>query len=211
MHENTTARVEAFSDGVFGIALTLLILDFKVPHLGDQSAVTSRQLARELLQMWPTIIAFVLSFGTVLTMWVNHHGLFRHAHRTDNRLLFANGLLLLVVTFVPFPTAVLADYLNQPAANAAAAFYCGTFIVINAGSGVNPTSIPVSGDITINGIQAATATSLSSTLSTVDPTGVTLVVQYATGIRGNPGPITGLRVFTGTGTFTGTASLYVGP
>ncbi|HSV14149.1 MAG TPA: TMEM175 family protein [Tepidisphaeraceae bacterium] len=161
MHENTTARVEAFSDGVFGIALTLLVLDFKVPHLGDQSAITSRQLTRELLHMWPTIIAFVLSFGTVLTMWINHHGLFRHAHRTDNRLLFANGLLLLVVTFVPFPTAVLADYLDRPAANAATAFYCGTFILINIGYNLllraievnrHPTPTP-SEDAAFNGIR----------------------------------------------------------
>src|SRR4030095_1721408 len=76
---------------------------------------------------------FVLSFGTILIMWVNHHNLFKHAHRVDNRLLFANGFLLLIVTFVPFPTAVLAEYLDRPQARAAAAVYCGTYVLVSVG------------------------------------------------------------------------------
>ena len=83
--------------------------------------------------LWPSFIAFVLSFGTILIMWVNHHGLFRYAHRVNNRLLFSNGFLLLIVTCVPFPTAVLAAYLNKPSANAAAIFYCATYVLISAG------------------------------------------------------------------------------
>jgi uncharacterized membrane protein len=128
-----TGRLEAFSDGVFGIAMTLLVLEFKVPHFPPGILDDNRQLVHALLDLWPSLVAFLISFGTILTMWVNHHGLFRHAHRVDNRLLFANGFLLLVVTFVPFPTAVLAEYLDRPAANTAAAFYCGTFILINIG------------------------------------------------------------------------------
>ena len=112
--QKETSRVEAFSDGVFGIALTLLILDIQLPHESAPLA-GNRELFAALLKLWPTFLAFVLSFGTVLTMWVNHHELFRHAFRVDRRLLITNGFLLLAVTFVPFPTAVLADYL-QPAA-----------------------------------------------------------------------------------------------
>jgi len=130
MQEEDTTRVEAFSDGVFGIAMTLLILEIKVPHLPHEAPADKWWLFGALLSLWPSFIAFVLSFGTVLIMWVNHHGLFKHAHRTDNRLLFANGLLLLLVTFVPFPTAVLAEHLNKPSANAAATFYCATYVVI---------------------------------------------------------------------------------
>src|SRR5205085_8686809 len=126
-----TARVEAFSDGVFGIAMTLLILEFRVPQLPHSDSDARAQLIHALLSLWPSAVAFLLSFGTVLIMWINHHGLFKHAHSADNRLLFANGFLLLVVTFVPFPTKVLAEYLDRRAANVAATFYCGTFILVS--------------------------------------------------------------------------------
>jgi uncharacterized membrane protein len=129
--DKETTRVEAFSDGVFAIAMTLLILEFRVPHLEHGIADTKRRLALELLHLWPSVVAFVLSFGTILIMWINHHGLFKHAHGADNRLLFANGVLLLIVTFVPFPTAVLAEYLDRRAATVAATFYCGTFFLIS--------------------------------------------------------------------------------
>ena len=130
MQEKDTVRVEAFSDGVFAIAMTLLILEIKVPHPPPGAAGDGWWLVRSLLHLWPSFVAFVLSFGTILVMWVNHHGLFRHAHRVNNRLLFSNGFLLLLVTFVPFPTAVLAEYLDRPAANAAATFYCATYLLI---------------------------------------------------------------------------------
>jgi uncharacterized membrane protein len=139
MHEKETAqekdttRVEAFSDGVFAVAMTLLIVDFKVPHPPPQAMAGKWWLFSSLGELWPSLIAFVLSFGTVLVMWVNHHGLFKHAHRAKNPLLFANGFLLLLVTFVPFPTAVLAEYLDKPAAKAAAIFYCGTYVLISVG------------------------------------------------------------------------------
>jgi len=123
--------VEAFSDGVFGIAMTLLILEIRVPQIPHDAIDASQQLIAGLRQLWPSAVAFVLSFGTILIMWINHHGLFKHAHKADNRLLFANGFLLLVVTFVPFPTGVLAEYLNHHAANVAATFYCGTFLLVS--------------------------------------------------------------------------------
>jgi len=129
--EKETNRVEAFSDGVFAIAITLLILEIRVPEVHTDA--TNVHLFRELLWLWPSFLAFVGSFSAILIMWVNHHGLFKLIHRVDTRFLFANGFLLLLVTFVPFPTAFLARYLNQAGANTAAAFYCGTFVLISLG------------------------------------------------------------------------------
>lgn len=134
--ERETGRLEAFSDGVFAIAITLLVLELKVPSLfGHTSApganaVTNRALSGALLQMWPSYFALVSSFATVLIMWVHHHAIFRVVRRTDAYLHFANGFLLLMVTFVPYPTSVLAAYLETPAANMAMVFYAGTFVLV---------------------------------------------------------------------------------
>jgi uncharacterized membrane protein len=123
---NHTARVEAFSDGVFAIAVTLLVLDIKVPR----DVVSPNTLARALAAQWPTYLAFLTSFATILIMWINHHRLFTHIGRCDDRLLFLNGLLLLGVVLVPFPTALIAEYLGHPGQRTAATIYNGTFIVI---------------------------------------------------------------------------------
>ena len=117
----STSRVEAFSDGVFAIAITLLILEIRIPH-GDGG------LWAELLALWPSYIAFLLSFVVILIMWVNHHELLRMARGVNYPLLFANGLLLLTVTFIPFPTAVLAQNLATAQAKPAAAFYCASML-----------------------------------------------------------------------------------
>ena len=121
MAENPT-RVEAFSDGVFAIAITLLILEIRVPHV-DHGLWTG------LLALWPSYVAFLLSFVVILIMWVNHHELLRMVDGISYPFLFANGLLLLTVTFVPFPTAVLAAHLGTPEAKTAVALYCGMFVV----------------------------------------------------------------------------------
>jgi uncharacterized membrane protein len=127
MAEKSKGRVEAFSDGVFAIALTLLILEIRPPPV--EAGADAGQFFAALLGLWPSFLAFGLSFFVVLVMWVNHHELFGMARGVDHPFLFANGFLLLVVTFVPFPTAVLARFLGTGAANAATAFYCGTFLV----------------------------------------------------------------------------------
>jgi TMEM175 potassium channel family protein len=121
MAENPT-RVEAFSDGVFAIAITLLILEIKVPHV-------DHGLWNGLVALWPSYVAFLLSFVVILIMWVNHHELLRMVDGVNYPFLFANGALLLTVTFVPFPTAVLAAHLGTPEARTAVAFYCGMFVV----------------------------------------------------------------------------------
>jgi TMEM175 potassium channel family protein len=130
--DKATARLEAFSDGVFAIAITLLALELKVPHFELNSAEpTSAALARGLLSQWPSYLAFVTSFFTILIMWVHHHNIFRLVHRCDIRLMFANGVLLLLVTAVPFPTAVIAEYLRTPAAAAACTLYAGVFVLMS--------------------------------------------------------------------------------
>jgi uncharacterized membrane protein len=125
--EKETGRLEAFSDGVFAIAITLLVLELKVPEVNAAGA-SPAALARALWQQWPSYIGLVTSFFTVLIMWVHHHAILRNVRRTDAWLHFANGCLLLGVTFVPYPTSVLASYLETPAARMAMAFYAGTFV-----------------------------------------------------------------------------------
>ncbi len=121
---NETARVEAFSDGVFAIAITLLILDLKVP------SGTQGHLGSALARQWPTYAAFLISFWFIGIMWVNHHRLFNHIQRSDNRLLFLNLLLLLGVTVVPFPTALLAAHFYSPGRTVAAAVFNGTYVML---------------------------------------------------------------------------------
>ena len=129
--EKTTGRLEAFSDGVFAIAITLLVLELKVPHLASGAVEpTAQTLASSLITQWPSYFSFVTSFLTILIMWMHHHNLFQMVRRTDASLLFANGLLLLMISAVPFPTAVLAEYFGTSASWVATEFYCGTFFLI---------------------------------------------------------------------------------
>jgi uncharacterized membrane protein len=119
-----TARVEAFSDGVFAIAITLLILEIRVPSAG------SGELSKQLLRQWPSYISFIISFAFIGIMWMNHHRLFTHIERCDDLLLVFNLLLLLGVTAVPFPTSVLASHLGQPGQRTAALLFNGTYVFI---------------------------------------------------------------------------------
>jgi uncharacterized membrane protein len=118
-----TGRVEAFSDGVFAIAITLLVLDIKVPSGAEP-------LASALRGEWPFYAAFLLSFAFIGIMWINHHRLFTQIHRSTNTLMVLNLLLLLGVTVVPFTTAVLAAHLATPNEKTAAFLYNGTYVVI---------------------------------------------------------------------------------
>jgi len=126
MSADGTGRLEAFSDGVFAIAMTLLVLDMKVPH----DLTPGQTLARALVAQWPTYLAFATSFATILIMWVNHHRLFTHIGRADDGLMFSNGMLLLGVVLVPFPTALVAEYLGRSGQKTAALIYNSTFIAI---------------------------------------------------------------------------------
>lgn len=123
---NETVRIEAFSDGVFAIAITLLVLGIKVPKANELGAGGS--LGSTLIKLWPHYLAFVTSFITILAKWVNHHRIFSFIQRTDHPFLYWNGLLLLFITFMPFPTALLAEYLLHPEAKAAGAVFAGTYV-----------------------------------------------------------------------------------
>ncbi len=127
--EKETGRLEAFSDGVFAVAITFLAFDLKVPPF--VAATTPLQLATRLFSQWPSYFAFFISFATILIMWVNHHSMFKLIHKSNSLFMFANGFLLLLVTMVPFSTALIAEYLTSTAAAAACAVYAGLFMIIN--------------------------------------------------------------------------------
>jgi len=120
--EPSTGRVEAFSDGVFAIAITLLVLEIRPPEHGEES------LAQGLVDLWPSYLAYTLSFVTIGIMWLNHHEVMRLVRTVDRTFLLLNMLLLLLVAFIPFPTNVLADFLQDGGERGAAAFfYAGSF------------------------------------------------------------------------------------
>jgi uncharacterized membrane protein len=114
-----TARVEAFSDGVLAIAITLLILNIRLPEVSRDS------LLHQLAHLWPDYLAYLDSFLTIGVVWLCHHAFFSRIRHTDALLAWGNLFLLLAVAFVPFPTMVLADNLTRGGWNArvAAAFY----------------------------------------------------------------------------------------
>ena len=119
-------RLEAFSDGVFAIAITLLILDVTAP------AGSGEHLAHALVQEWPAYLAYVTSFLTISVIWVNHHAMFSKVTYADRRLVFCNSVFLLVVAFIPFPTRLLAEYIRDSSgARTAAVFYGLTFILLS--------------------------------------------------------------------------------
>ena len=118
-HPNT--RLEAFCDGVFAIALTLLIIDIKVPS--PDAIGTSREMWLALRHLGPSIFAFVVSFTIIFITWVNHHAVFRLVNRSSASFVFANGFLLLTVVFMPFPTALVGEYLLTDHAAPAVVIY----------------------------------------------------------------------------------------
>jgi uncharacterized membrane protein len=119
---SATGRVEAFSDGVMAIAITLLVLDLKVP---DAAASGTNGLLAALAARWPSYIAYLAAFLTIGIIWLNHHSLISKIARFDARLHWLNLLLLLGVATLPFPTALMAEYVGQggPNASVAAAAY----------------------------------------------------------------------------------------
>lgn len=109
---NETGRVEAFSDGVLAIAITLLVLELPVPK-GQHGT-----LAHALVEEWPSFAAYVTSFLVIGIIWINHHQMFGLIARIDRQLMFLNLLLLLFVALIPFSTALLAEYLTEGGSDA---------------------------------------------------------------------------------------------
>ena len=120
--EPGTGRLEAFSDGVFAIAATILVLEIAIrPH---------RDLGTELLHIWPAYFAYVTSFVTIGIIWMNHHHTVSLLGRTDRTMLFINNLLLLTIAFLPFPTRLVSEHLRHAGAKPAALAYGATFLVM---------------------------------------------------------------------------------
>ena len=131
MTTNPNSRLEAFCDGVFAIALTLLIIDVRIP--ATTAIGTSADLWRALAHLLPSVFAFVLSFGIIFISWVNHHEAMRLVERSSHPLIYANGFLLLGVVFVPFPTALLGENLLTDHASPAVVLYSATGALMAAG------------------------------------------------------------------------------
>src|SRR5262249_38079232 len=124
LNEIGTARLEAFSDGVFAIAATLLVLE-----IGVHPASGSR-LGHELIRIWPSYLAYVTSFITIGIIWIDHHHNMRAIDRPDRTFLFINLLLLLDVAFIPFPTKLVADYLRRSGERPAVIAYAATLLLM---------------------------------------------------------------------------------
>jgi uncharacterized membrane protein len=105
------SRVEAFSDGIFAIIITLLVLEIKVPHIEEYES--GHDLMKALLGLLPKFIGWIISFFTIAVIWVNHHKIFKQLKVLDSGIFWWNAFLLLWCTFIPFPTAVLGDYPNN--------------------------------------------------------------------------------------------------
>jgi uncharacterized membrane protein len=112
------SRAEAFSDGVFAVAATILVFTLVDPRV-------NRGLGAALVAQWPSYAAYAISFFTIVVIWVNHHAVLDSIPLLDRRLLFINGLLLLTVAVIPFPTGLLAHYLQQGHDQTAAAVAYG--------------------------------------------------------------------------------------
>ncbi len=120
-----TSRIEAFSDGVFAIAITLLILDLHVPEMKE-----GETLIHNLLEEWASMLAFLLGFFTILICWINHHFMFRSIYRSDSILLLLNGFKLLVVSVTPFATAILSKHLQSGWKQEAVNLFCFNFTLM---------------------------------------------------------------------------------
>jgi len=118
---NPNARLETFCDGVFAIALTLLIIDIKPPD--PERIQSNAEFWRALRNLAPSVFSFLLSFGIILISWVNHHAALRLMARSSASFVYANGLLLLTIVVIPFPTSLLGTFLFTEHAAPAVVLY----------------------------------------------------------------------------------------
>lgn len=121
--------MEGFSDAIFAIAITLLVLDLHVPD--KETLTSSSAILKYLAGQWPAYVAFCISFFSIFIMWVNHHKLFKQIYSRNTAITFANGLILFFASVVSYPTALLARFFNTPSAHIVVAIYTGMFILIN--------------------------------------------------------------------------------
>jgi uncharacterized membrane protein len=123
----SVSRMEAFSDGVIAVAITLLVLDIHVPMPEH-----GRTLGRQLLDLWPHYAAYVVSFITIGIIWVNHHVMIGRLRETDHAILFLNLLLLMSIAVLPFATSLMAEYINKGSGqHVAAVVYAGSYLAMS--------------------------------------------------------------------------------
>ena len=125
-------RMEAFSDAIIAIAITLLVLEIHAPELGDgpdQCPATAAGLMHALGGLWPNYLGYALTFGLLAIVWVNHHNLMRYVGRTTHTLNLVNLAFLFVMALAPFPTAILANDVETAARPAAVLIYAGWNLV----------------------------------------------------------------------------------
>jgi len=126
-HLSETARLETFADGVMAIAITLLILEVKVPHIGPDGS-----LARALGRQWPSYAAYVVSFLTIGIIWINHHHMFGLIERANNTFLVLNVVFLMAIAALPWPTALVAEHLQDADHRTTATVVYGGLMVVIA-------------------------------------------------------------------------------
>src|SRR5882757_5705974 len=129
--ENVNSRLETFCDGVFAIALTLLVLEIKTP-VAD-SIHGPDDLWHALKHLLPSVFAFLLSFAIIVISWVNHHAMMKLINRSTPRFIYANVFLLLTIVFIPFPTALFAEFGFTDAAAPAVVLYGFVMLLTNIG------------------------------------------------------------------------------
>ncbi len=127
MEHAETTRLEAFSDGIFAIAITLLILEVRAPE-----GHSAPELWRALGAQWPSYVGYVLSFIIIGIMWSNHTHIFRLIRRADHLLTQINIVLLMTIAFLPYPTSVLARNIGDPATSAPAIVFYSASILLTA-------------------------------------------------------------------------------
>ena len=120
------ARIETLSDGIFAIAVTLLVVTISLPGVGEYT-----NLAHQLLKRWPSFAAYVITFAVIGVMWLNHHSIFAHFEDVVDRTFFyLNMLLMMTIAFLPYPTGVFGEALgNGEGTRTAAVFYSATMTV----------------------------------------------------------------------------------
>ena len=138
-------RLETFCDGVFAIAITLLILEIKVPPVDSVHSVPDVWM--HVGRLWPSFFALSLSFIIILISWIGHHNLLKAVDKTSSQFQLANGYFMFTIILMPFSTAFMAEYLDTPFAQPAIVFFCLNTLLHNTGwnllhrSVVRPTSL----------------------------------------------------------------------
>jgi len=140
--ERKTARLEAFSDGIFSVAITLLAIEIGI---SEYNGATNLNLWHKILEKWPAYFTYFNSFATVLLIWIGHHKIINQIRAASQWVLLLNGMVLLFVVLFPFPTKTVGAFIGTNAVNTAVAFYAGytglivlSMLLLNVGIVSNP-------------------------------------------------------------------------